>query len=132
MVGEAADGEAAVDMAAKIKPSVVLMDICLPRKNGIDATAEIRELLRRTRVAILSMYANVEHICRAFRAGATGYILKESAGVEVVDAVRTVAKRLKSTPLPSMTGLLARAPRFPSPRMAVPLETTAIRLPRLV
>jgi DNA-binding NarL/FixJ family response regulator len=66
------------------------MDIIMPELNGIEATRRICEACPSTKVIILSMHVSSEHILRAFRSGARGYLLKESAGNEVVDAVRTV------------------------------------------
>jgi DNA-binding NarL/FixJ family response regulator len=90
VAGEAGDGLQAVEQVLKLKPDVVVMDIAMPQLNGIEATRRILEDLPRTRVVILSVYSSAEHIYRALKAGARGYLLKESAGAEVVKAVRTV------------------------------------------
>lgn len=90
VVGEVADGRAAVRLAAELQPDVVVIDVAMPGLNGIDATAAIREATPRTRVVVLSMHGTKEHVFRALRAGATGYVLKESAGRLTVDAVRAV------------------------------------------
>jgi DNA-binding NarL/FixJ family response regulator len=90
VVGEAPDGREAVKMAANLKPDVVIMDISMPVLNGIDATQQVIEVSPSSRVIILSMYSTSEHIFRAFKAGAQGYLLKESAGSDVVNAVRAV------------------------------------------
>jgi DNA-binding NarL/FixJ family response regulator len=90
VAGEAGDGLQAVEQVLKLKPDVVVMDIAMPQLNGIEATRRILEELPRTRVVILSVYSSAEHIYRALKAGARGYLLKESAGAEVVKAVRTV------------------------------------------
>jgi DNA-binding NarL/FixJ family response regulator len=92
VVGEAAEGREAVRRVEKLRPDVVLMDISMPELNGIEATQRIRESCPSTRVIILSMYASAESIYRALKAGANGYLLKESAGKEVIAAVRTVHK----------------------------------------
>ncbi|MGA2109455.1 MAG: response regulator transcription factor [Syntrophorhabdales bacterium] len=90
VVAEASDGQEAVKLAATIKPDVVVMDISMPVLNGIEATQQVIEASPSSRVIILSMYSTSEHIFRAFKAGAQGYLLKESAGSDVVAAVRAV------------------------------------------
>jgi len=90
VVGEAADGRQAVRQAGRLRPDVVVMDIVMPELNGIEAAQQIRQLSPSTQVVILSMYAMTEHIARAFQAGARGYVLKESVGTELVDAIRAV------------------------------------------
>lgn len=90
VVGDAADGRLAVRQAQQLQPDVVVMDIAMPELNGIDATQQVRELCPSTHVLILSMHSTAEHIFRALQAGARGYLLKESAGTELVEAVRSV------------------------------------------
>jgi DNA-binding NarL/FixJ family response regulator len=90
VVGDAANGRQAVRQVEQLRPDVVVMDIAMPELNGIEATRQIQELCPDTQIVILSMYATDEHIFRALQAGARGYLLKEAAGQEVVQAVRTV------------------------------------------
>jgi DNA-binding NarL/FixJ family response regulator len=90
VIGEAANGRDAVRLAAQLHPEVVVMDITMPELNGIEAARQMSEETPDTRVVILSMHSASEQIFRAFKAGARGYLLKESAGNEVVDAVRAV------------------------------------------
>lgn len=90
VIGDAADGREAVRQVRQLKPDVVLMDIAMPELNGIEATVQVRQACPSVRVLILSMHATPEHVREALRAGAQGYLLKKSAGVEVVEAVRTV------------------------------------------
>jgi DNA-binding NarL/FixJ family response regulator len=90
VIGEAGDGRETVRQVIKLAPQIVLMDISMPELNGIEATEQIRETCPSVRVIILSMYSTSQHIFRALKAGARGYILKESAGDDVIRAVRTV------------------------------------------
>jgi DNA-binding NarL/FixJ family response regulator len=90
VVGEAGNGRETVRQVVKLTPDVVLMDIEMPELNGIEATRQICEACPSTKVIILSMYSTSQHISRAFKAGARGYILKESAGEDVIKAIRTV------------------------------------------
>lgn len=90
VLGVAADGNTAVIQARRLKPDVVTMDISMPVLNGIEAARQILQALPATRIIMLSMHGSAEHVYRALQAGACGYLLKESAGVEVVTAVRAV------------------------------------------
>lgn len=90
VVGEAENGNAAINGILKEKPDVVVMDITMPELNGIDAAEVIHESLPETGIVILSIHSDLEHIFRALQAGAQGYLLKESAGSEVISAVRAV------------------------------------------
>jgi len=88
VVGEAADGRDAVQLAQELKPDVVIMDITMRELNGIEAARLLRELCPAVRVVMLSMHSNSEHVFRALEAGASGFVVKESAGEEVAAAVR--------------------------------------------
>ncbi|HXV44519.1 MAG TPA: response regulator transcription factor [Anaerolineae bacterium] len=90
VLGGAANGRDAVQQVTRLCPDVVLMDISMPGLNGIEATRQIRQTCPASQIIILSMYATAEHALRALQAGAQGYVLKESAGVEVINAVRAV------------------------------------------
>ncbi|HEX6019232.1 MAG TPA: response regulator transcription factor [Burkholderiaceae bacterium] len=90
VVGGAANGNEAVRLARQLAPDVVIMDVAMPELNGVEATLSIHEACPSVQVLILSMHSTAEHIYRALQAGAAGYLLKESAGPEVVAAVRTV------------------------------------------
>jgi DNA-binding NarL/FixJ family response regulator len=90
VVHKSANGRDAVFSVRELQPDIVIMDINMPELNGLEATQQIMETNTSTRVIILSMYAHNDLIFRALKSGAKGYILKDSAGVEVVDAVRAV------------------------------------------
>lgn len=90
VVGDAADGRRCVSLVKKLQPDVVIMDIAMPELNGIEATRKVCSSCPGTRVVILSMYTDHEDIFRALDAGAKGYVVKEAAGKEVIDAVKAV------------------------------------------
>ena len=90
VVGVAGNGREAVAEAQRLHPDIVIMDIAMPELDGVEATRRIAEKCPDTRVLILSMYLSAEHIHRALQAGAQGYVLKESAGDEVVEAIRAL------------------------------------------
>jgi DNA-binding NarL/FixJ family response regulator len=89
VIGDAANGREAVQQVEQLHPDVVVMDIAMPELNGIEATRQIREGCPSAQVVVLSMHYTSEHIFQALQAGARGYLLKESAGIEVINAVRT-------------------------------------------
>lgn len=91
VVGEAASGEEAVRMAGELEPEVILMDIKMPGLNGIEATREIRKAGPEVGVLVLTMFEDDDSVFAAMRAGAKGYLLKDSGGEEVVYAIRAVA-----------------------------------------
>jgi DNA-binding NarL/FixJ family response regulator len=133
VVGTAADGNAAVRAAARLTPDVIVMDLALPELSGIDATARILATQPLTQIVALSAWDTSEHVFRALRAGARGYVLKESAGVEIVQAVSAVSRGDRYLS-PRLTGVLidgllgAPGPRSPieslSPREREVLHLT--------
>jgi two-component system response regulator NreC len=90
-VAEAADAERAVFEAIESRPNVVLLDVMMPGKSGIEALPAILQAAPDARVLVLSMQDDPRYVREAFDAGASGYVLKEAADTEVVDAVRAVA-----------------------------------------
>jgi DNA-binding NarL/FixJ family response regulator len=92
VVGEAASGEEALELAARENPDVVLMDIAMKGISGLDAAARMRERLPEVRVVILSMHAGEEYVLQALRAGAVGYLLKDAATGELELAIRSVMR----------------------------------------
>lgn len=91
VAGEAQDGVEAVELARKLKPDILVMDISLPKLNGLNACRHIRETLPGVKVVILSMYADREYVAEAIRQGVAGYLLKEGAADEMVRALDAVA-----------------------------------------
>ena len=92
VVGVAMDGLAAASKAAELKPDIVLLDISMPKLNGIDAARRILENSPDTKIIMLSMHADRKFIQESLQVGASGYILKESAAREVIEAIQTVVK----------------------------------------
>jgi DNA-binding NarL/FixJ family response regulator len=95
VVAEAEDGRTAVRLARKMQPDVIVMDVSMPELNGVDATRQIVAVSRRpsgnkTRVIALSMYSDKRLVAEMLRAGACGYVLKQCAFEELLDAIRTV------------------------------------------
>jgi len=124
VIGEAATGMQVLEETAKLSPDVVVMDIGMPELNGIEATMLITQQHPGTRVVILSVHSTSEHIYRAFQAGAYGYVLKESAGRELVDAIRAahcrkqyLSRKIQDDLPEAATGL--RNPASPLERLSV-------------
>lgn len=92
VVGEAEDGAEAVMQCRRLKPHIALVDINLPKLNGIDATGEIVRHCPETRVVILSMYDDENSVVSAIRSGARAFVLKQASDGDLLDALRTVAK----------------------------------------
>jgi DNA-binding NarL/FixJ family response regulator len=92
VIGEAGDGEEAVQMVAERQPDVVVMDIAMPKLNGIEATRQIKLIRPTTAVLILSAYDDDEYVFGLLEAGAAGYLLKTASGDELTRAIRAVYK----------------------------------------
>jgi DNA-binding NarL/FixJ family response regulator len=90
VVGVAGNGRDAVQQVAQLRPDVAVLDIAMPEMNGIEAARQIRQACPSTQVIILSMHRTPEHISQALQAGARGYLVKESASDEVIEAIRAV------------------------------------------
>jgi len=91
VVGEAGNGREGLRKAKKLKPDLVVVDISLPDQSGIQLTREIRSLLSHTRIMIVSMHSKIDYIAEAFQAGATGYVVKESASERLLQGLESVA-----------------------------------------
>jgi DNA-binding NarL/FixJ family response regulator len=132
VVGEAADGRAAVDLVTQERPDVILMDIRMPGMNGVEATALITgdERLSATRVLILTTFDLDEYVFDALRAGASGFLLKDTLPDDLLAAVRVVAGG-EALLAPSVTRrLMAEFARRPESRSANALVTADHLTPR--
>jgi DNA-binding NarL/FixJ family response regulator len=92
VVAEAGDGREAVRQAEELKPDVAILDVAMPLLNGIDATRQIVKRSPSTRILVLTMHADEAYVNQILQAGATGYLLKDSADVDLLQAVAAVSK----------------------------------------
>ena len=90
LVGEATNGEEAVKIAKELKPDIVIMDIVMPKLNGLEATKQIKQATPATSILILTAYSDIRYIIGLLEVGACGYLLKNSPGKDVVKAIRAV------------------------------------------
>lgn len=90
VVGEAGDGEEAVSLASQTQPDVIIMDVNMPKLNGIEATKQIKAIMPSVAVLVLTAYDNDQYVSALLEAGAAGYLLKNIKGRELIDAVRAV------------------------------------------
>ncbi len=92
VVGEASDGTETVTLAREVQPDLILMDVSMPGLNGIEATRQILAERAATKIIILSMHSDRRYVTEALKAGAVGYLLKDSAFEELIDVIRDVLK----------------------------------------
>jgi len=92
VVAEASNGEEAVNLAVKLQPNVVIMDISMPKLTGLDATRQIKTKCPQTGILVLTVHDDSEHVLSILEAGASGYMTKSVFGEEVIRAVQAVAK----------------------------------------
>jgi NarL family two-component system response regulator LiaR len=131
VVGEAADGEEAVRRAEALRPDVVLMDLVMPRLDGVGAMRELRRLLPSTRVIVLTSFAEDERLLPAIQAGAAGYLLKNVAPTELARAVRAAhAGEALLDPLVAarLVEAIAQPPGEPAPERLTAREQEVLAL----
>ncbi len=137
VVAEAGDGREAVDLASDLLPDVVLMDVRMPRRDGIDACTAVKEVAPSTRIVMLTISDEQDDLYQAIKAGASGYLLKEISIDEVGSAVRAVhggqsliSPAMASTLLDEFSSMLSRGDerqQVPAPRLT-PREMEVLRL----
>jgi DNA-binding NarL/FixJ family response regulator len=118
VIGEATNGEEAVELVKTKRPDVAILDISMPRLSGIDATREIAKSGSDTKVLILSMHANQSYVEEVLRAGASGYVLKDAAAADLMQAIEAV-RNGDSFLSPSVTHQVVEALARPGDRPAV-------------
>jgi DNA-binding NarL/FixJ family response regulator len=134
VVGEAFDGEEVVQRALELKPDVVLLDIGMPKQDGVEAAAHITNNDRNVRVIMLSMNNEPDFILRAVQAGASGYLLKNASKAEIVEAIKKVVAGKQhfssDVALAMMQATLAvkAAPQHPQEEILTPREVAVARL----
>jgi DNA-binding NarL/FixJ family response regulator len=132
IVGEAADGREAVELAAANRPDVVLMDLLMPGLGGLEATAEITAKVPTARVIVVSMNDTEDYVLQSLRAGAAGYLLKDGSPSELEQAVRTVAAGGRYLSPAVSRHLISGLTRTPAPASADPLTPRQREVLRLV
>lgn len=90
IVGVAEDGRTLLRMAQELQPEIVTLDISMPQLNGVDAARKLKKILPRTKLIFVTMHADPAYVNEAFKAGASGYLLKRSAGSELLQAIQSV------------------------------------------
>jgi len=129
VVGEAADGRKAIELARDLSPDIIVMDIGMPLLNGLEATRQIKHNFPQVAVLVLTMHDNEEYVSQILAAGASGYVLKRAASSELVTAIRAVAGG-QSYLSPAVTkllieGYIGRPPA--APVRVDPFETLTAR-----
>jgi DNA-binding NarL/FixJ family response regulator len=119
VIGEAVNGNMAIEKSLSLKPDVVIMDIAMPLLNGIEAARRIRRQLPQSKIIILSMYAQEHYIHELLEAGISGYLLKESSGRDIINAIQAAMKG-ETFLSPSISKLLVD--RYLSLRKSSPKE----------
>jgi DNA-binding NarL/FixJ family response regulator len=90
MVGSVASGEDAILAADRLRPDLIILDLCLPGLSGIDTMQSIIKILPQVRIIVLSAKQSLEHVQQAFETGAAGYVFKPSSGIDLIEAIQAV------------------------------------------
>ncbi len=136
VIGEAGNGEEAVQRALQLRPDVVLMDVHMPVLDGVAATRKLRELLPAARVIVLTTFDDDEYVFEGLRAGAIGYLLKDTASERLVEAIRAAARGesfLQPSIAAKVVAEFARTAATPkSPELVEPLSEREVQILRMV
>jgi DNA-binding NarL/FixJ family response regulator len=127
LVGEAADGEQAVELARQLDPDVILMDIRMPRLDGVEATRRLVDSDSRSRILVLTTFDLDEYVYAAVRAGASGFLLKDVEPSELIDAIRVVAAGNTLFGPTATRHLVERFAHLPDPAAMPALDTLTER-----
>jgi two-component system response regulator NreC len=92
VIGEAADGREAIRCVEKLKPDLILIDLSMPRMNGMEAIREIRRISKEVKILVLTVHKSEEYVLATFKAGADGYVLKDATHEELLMAIQSVLK----------------------------------------
>ncbi len=131
VVGDAADGQQAIQRANALKPDVILMDLQMPVMDGVSAARAIRDLKLKTHILVLTSYADDAQVIAAIQAGVAGYMLKETASAELIEAIRCVA-RGESPMHPSVARKLVMNFNKPAPPEPDPLTERELQVLKLL
>jgi NarL family two-component system response regulator LiaR len=133
LIGEAADGDEAVSLALALQPDIILLDLVMPRKGGLEAIVEITQAHPEAHILVLTSFAEDEKVFSAIKSGALGYLLKDSSPAELLQAVREVS-RGESSLHPTIARKLIRELGQPSdlPPAEEPLTAREVEVLRLV
>jgi DNA-binding NarL/FixJ family response regulator len=135
VIGEASDGRAAVEQASNLQPDIVLMDVSMPHLNGLKATKKLAETHPHIRVLILTRHRDDGYLQQLLRAGAWGYVLKQSPSVELIHAIRSIAaggKYLDPAVAGKVMGSYAAKPAVPRPTQTETLTDREQEVLRLI
>jgi len=133
VVGEAGDGEQALEHIQRTRPDIVLMDVAMPVMDGLEATRRVKENFPNCRVLILTQHDNREYVFSLLQAGAVGYVLKKAGGIEVINAIRSTYREGAFLPPSVAKEVMERYVRHPAEEVSRPhLTEREIQVLRLV